>query len=146
MRATAFANLPTLDQQQAIRRAMPKGSEPSRLQRKVAKQKDEAKDERRFVQAVWKRDAGKCRWCGRVVRKCLDLAPDRGEVHHVSGRVVKAIKYDRRNGLLLCAGPCHERLTGRINERFLLVPSRTFVVDGIAYANADHGVRFKRIA
>jgi len=135
---------PTLADLQQQRRATPKGATPSRLQVKVAKAKDEGKEEQRWKRAVWTRDGGRCRWCGRSVRKCLDLVPDRGEVHHVSGRVVVAIRWDRRNGLLLCAAD-HERITGKVAERFLIHSRYTFTVDSIAYINADRPVMFQRI-
>lgn len=140
----SFDFLPTLAEVNAIRRAKQKGAEPSRLQVKAAKVKDESKDEQRWQREVWKRDAGKCRWCGRAVRKCLELVPDRGECHHVSGRVVVAIRWDRRNGLLLCAAD-HERLTGKVAEKFLIHSKHTFSIDGIQYINADKPLRFKRI-
>ena len=128
----------------AEKRAKPKGAEPSRLQVKEAKRKDESKDEARWRTEVWKRDGGKCRWCGREVVKALELRADRGEVHHVSGRVVKAIRWDRRNGLLLCAAD-HERLTGKVAEKFLIHSKHTFTVDEIAYVNADKPVKFQRV-
>jgi len=141
----SFANLPTMAEVNAVRRAKPKGAEPSRLQVKTAKVKDETKEEKRWKKEVWKRDGSKCRWCGRRVRACLELAADRGEVHHVAGRVVQAIKWDRRNGLLLCASD-HERITGKVAEKFLIHSKHTFSVDGIAYINADKPVRYQRIA
>jgi hypothetical protein len=139
-------NLSTLAEINAEKRATPKGAEPSRLQVKEAKRKDESKDEARWRKEVWKRDGGKCRWCGREVVKTIELINERGECHHVSGRVVKAIRWDRRNGILLCAGPCHERLTGKVNEKFLIHSKHTFQVDGINYINADRPVRFQRVA
>lgn len=137
-------SLPTMAEVNAVRRARPKGSEPSRLQVKAAKQKDEAKDEARWKRDVWKRDGGACRWCGRVVARCLDLRPDRGEVHHVSGRVVAAIRWDRRNGLLLCASD-HERITGKVAEKFLIHSKHVFSVDGVQFINADKPVRYQRV-
>lgn len=125
--------------------AKPKGAEPSRLQVKAAKQTDEAKEERAFIRDVWKRDGGKCRWCGRKVEKRLDLVPERGEVHHVSGRVVKAIRWLRKNGLLLCAS-CHERITGKVAEKFLIHSKHTFTVDGVRYIDADKPVHYQRVA
>lgn len=136
--------LPTLAEVNAIRRAKPKGAEPSRLQVKAAKVKSEVKDEARWKREVWKRDGGKCRWCGREVRKTIELVPDRGDCHHVSGRVVQAIRWDRRNGLLLCAAD-HERITGKVAERFLIHSKHTFTVDDIAYINADRPVRYQRV-
>ena len=141
----SFLNLPTLAEVNASRRAQPKGAEPSRLQVKTAKASDERKEEAAWKKAVWKRDDKACRWCHRVCRQCLDLAPDRGEVHHVSGRVVRAIRWDRRNGLLLCAS-CHERITGKVAEKHLVISKHTFSVDEIAYINADKPVKFQRVA
>jgi hypothetical protein len=46
--------------------------------------------------------------------------------------------------LLLCAA-CHERVTGKVAERFLIHSRYTFTVDGIAYINADRSLHFKRI-
>lgn len=141
----AFEQLQTMAEVNAVRRAKPKGAEPSRLQVKTAKAKDESKEEARWKREVWKRDDGQCRWCRRDVRKCLELVADRGECHHVSGRVVKEIRWDRRNGLLLCA-TCHERITGKVAEKHVVTSKHTFAVDGIAYINADKAVRFQRIA
>lgn len=135
---------PSLNDVQQTKRAQPKGAEPSRLQKKVADAKDERKEEAAWKKAVWKRDGGKCRWCQREVRRCLDLAPDRGEVHHVSGRVVREIRWDRRNGLLLCASD-HERITGKVAEKHVITSRHTFTVDEIAYLNADKPVKFVRI-
>lgn len=126
------------------RKPLWKGAEQSRLQVKAAKAKDDSKEERAFIKAVWNRDGSRCRWCGRKVVKCLELVPERGEVHHVSGRVVKAIRNDRRNGLLLCASD-HERLTGKVAEKFLIHSKHTFTVEGIAYINADKPVRYQRV-
>lgn len=140
-----IADLPTLQEMQATRRALPKGAEPSRLQVKTAKAKDESKEEKRWRAEVWTRDDGHCRWCKRKVVKTLALVPNRGECHHIAGRVVRAIRWDVRNALLLCAS-CHERITGAVAERFLIVPTKTFTVDGVAYANGSHPVRFKRVA
>ena len=140
----AFENLPTLDQ-------MPRGGwpkdkpEPSRLQAKEEKKRDEKKEEAAWKKAVWKRDESECRWCRRAVRKCLDLVADRGECHHVSGRVVKEIRWDRRNGILLCA-TCHERITGKVAEKHVITSRHTFTVDAVAYINADKAVRFTRLA
>lgn len=130
---------------QAERRAKPKGAEPSRLQVKTAKAKDESADERAWKKAIWHRDRSKCRWCARKVVKCLELRNDRGECHHIHGRVVRSIRWDARAALLLCA-TCHERLTGKVAEKFVLVPTKFFAVEGVEYADASHPVTFKRIA
>lgn len=119
--------------------------EPTRLQKKAAEDKDDRKAEAKWRAEVWKRDGGCCRWCHREVRRCLELVPTRGEVHHVSGRVVRAIRWDRRNGLLVCA-TCHERLTGKVAEKHVIESRHTYAIDGIAYIDADKPVRFKRVA
>lgn len=137
-----IAGLPSLVELQKERRACQKGA--SRLQVKAAKVSDEGKEERRWRREVWVRDGGKCRWCKRNVLKTLAHVPERGEVHHIEGRANRATRFDRRNGLLLC-GSDHERVTGRVAERFLIVSTKTFTLDGETYLNADHPVRFKRI-
>lgn len=141
----AFENLMTLAERNATRHAKPKGAEPSRLQVKVAKGKDDSKDEQKAKAEVWKLDGGCCRWCKRKVERVLDLIPQRAEFHHVSGRIVKAIRWDIRNLILLCAA-CHERLTGKVSEKFLLYSKHTFTVDGIAYINARKPVHYQRVA
>lgn len=125
--------------------AKPKGAEPSRLQVKAAKVKDDGKLEKAWLKAIWKRDGGKCRWCHRKVVKALALIPERGECHHAVPRENRVTRFDPRAALLLCAS-CHERLTGKVNERFVLVASKTFTVDGVSYPDASKAVRFKRIA
>lgn len=134
-------DLPVLNAQKG--RAVPKGE--SRLQVKAREDKQDVKAEDAWKKAVRKRDQMKCRWCKRTVVVCLDLIPERAEVHHVSGRVVKAIKFDRKNGLLLCSS-CHERVTGKVSERHLVESSHVFTVAGVSYINADKPVKFTRIA
>ena len=138
-------SLPTMADVNALRRAKPKGADPSRLQVKVAHAKDERKDEAAWKTAIWKRDGGQCRWCRRECVRRRDLAPERGDCHHVSGRVVREIRWDQRNGILLCAS-CHERITGKVAEKSVIESRHTFTVDQIAYINADKAVRFVRIA
>jgi hypothetical protein len=138
-------DLPTLAEMRTTRQAKPKGAEPSRLQQKVAHAKDERKAEDEWKKAVWKRDSGRCRWCRRECRRALALLPDRGECHHVSGRVVREIRWDRRNGILICA-VCHERVTGKVAEKHVIESRYTFQVDGVAYINADKNVKFTRVA
>jgi 5-methylcytosine-specific restriction endonuclease McrA len=60
-----------------------------------------------FRKAVWKRDEGKCRHCGREVIHTLELVPNAGHVHHRRGRnVAPEDKYNVARALLLC-GICH---------------------------------------
>lgn len=124
-------------------RAVPKGE--SRLQVKAREDKQDALAEEKWKKAVRKRDGMFCRWCKRKVIVCMDLTPARAECHHVSGREVKTIRWDVRNGILFCA-TCHERITGKVNERFLIESNHVFTVDGVSFINADKPVRFKRVA
>lgn len=119
--------------------------EPTRLQKKAEKATDDTKAEKAAKREVWKLDGGCCRWCRRKVERVLDLIPQRAEFHHVSGRIVRAIRWDIRNLILLCA-TCHERLTGKVAEKHVLVSKHTFTVDGVQYINARKPVRFQRVA
>jgi hypothetical protein len=105
-----LSNLPTLAEMRARPRAQPKGQ--SRIEAKVEKDKSGEKAAEAYRAEVWKRDGGRCRCCGRVVVKSLELRPDRGEVHHLTRRAkVKALLTDPRNGILVCLLPCHQGLT-----------------------------------
>lgn len=137
-------NLPNL--QDRPRGGWPdKPPEKSRLAVKTEKRTDERKAEAAWKKAVWKRDGDHCRWCRRRVRRCLELVADRGECHHVCGRVVQTIRWDRRNGLLVCA-TCHERITGKVAEKHVVESKHVYTIDGVSYLNADKPVSFKRIA
>ena len=117
---------------------------PTRLQKKASEDRDERKQEAAWRKAVWARDGGHCRWCQREVRKCLDLVPTRGECHHVVPRANKATRWDPRAALLLCAA-CHQRITGKVKEKCVIVASSVFKVDGVEYPDASKRVRFKRV-
>lgn len=140
----AFESLPTLAEVNAVRRAKPKGAEPSRREEKAEKRTDEKREEKAWHKAIKKRDGDTCRWCERKVVDCLDRLPERREHHHVSGKVVKEIRWDVRNGAQLC-GNCHDRVTGKVGERFLIYSKHTFTVDGIKYINASKPIHFKRV-
>ena len=98
--------LPTLAEVEAARpRAQPKPS--ARLKDKLAHAREDAKQLQAFRQAVWTRDKGQCRVCGRMVIKTLSLVPNRGEVHHLRGRnVTPEDRYNVKKARLLCA-VCH---------------------------------------
>ncbi len=105
-----IAHLPTLAEMQQTRRATPKASIATKLDAKVAKLKQQAKDQAVFVSAVWARDKV-CVYCGCHVVKSLELKPNRGEVHHLSGRRVKPEdRYNVNRAVLLCAKD-HQRAT-----------------------------------
>ncbi len=60
-----------------------------------------------FRAAVWLRDHGACRFCGRLVRHTFELVPERGEVHHKRGRnVAPEDRYNVQRAVLLCL-KCH---------------------------------------
>lgn len=81
---------------------------PRVVDRVAVKQKRDRRSQA-FRQAVWQRDGGRCRHCGRLVRRTLELVPDRGEVHHRQTRGAHPDRrYDVANGVLLCA-VCHQQ-------------------------------------
>lgn len=137
--------LPTLADQRAKPCATPKHAIPTRLAEKEAKRKDDTKAEREWRKAVWKRDEGKCRWCKRKVAKTIELVAERGECHHVVGRANEATRWEPRNGMLLCK-TCHERITGKVNEKHVVVASKFYTLDGVQYPDASKSVQFKRVA
>lgn len=60
-----------------------------------------------FRRAVWARDEGICRSCGRKVIHTIDAVPNRGEVHHRRGRnVAPEDRYNVKKAVLLCL-LCH---------------------------------------
>lgn len=144
-RRTSVTRLPTLADVQASYRGKPILKGKSRLEQTVEDTKSEVKQERAWKKAIWTRDGGQCRWCKRKVRKCLELVPDRGECHHVVPRENRITRWNPRAALLLCA-TCHQRVTGKVNERFLLVAKKTFTIDAVSYPDMNQPVTFKRIA
>lgn len=58
---------------------------------------------RAFRAIVWARDKGTCQFCGRRVRRSIDMHPLRGEVHHIRGRrVAPKDRYNPDTAVLLC--------------------------------------------
>lgn len=97
--------------------ACPKPS-GQRLQAKDAARKLDEKKLKAFRAAVWKRDEGKCRLCGRRVKRTLELEPLRGEVHHLRGRnVAPEDRYTVSRALLVCL-ECH----GKAGRKEVPVP------------------------
>jgi len=119
----------------------PQPKPASRLSVKSAARKDDRTQLSVWRNAIFKRDKGLCRCCGVKVIRCLELCDKRAECHHLEGRANKAVRYDVRNGVLLCAW-CHES----VERGKLRVEAReSFVVGQRAYFNADlqlifHGV------
>jgi hypothetical protein len=135
---------PTIADMRRQRTATPKSEMKTRLKEKTEKRTDESKAEREWRKVIWKRDEGKCRWCKRKVAKTIELIPERGECHHVVGRANQATRWEPRNGILVCAS-CHERLTGKVNEKHVLVAAKTYTLDGVQYPDASKAVQFKRV-
>lgn len=138
---TLFPNLPILSDRQA--RAVPKGA--SRLEEKVADVKQDKAEERRWRRAVRIRDKGHCRWCQRKTVQTIENVPERGETHHLTPREVLATRWHEKNGVHLCQA-CHQKVTGKVNERFVVVAAKTFTVDGVKYPSGAGPLSFKRVA
>lgn len=135
--------IPTLADIEAMRRGKPQPKGPRQVETKDA---DRALDKKLldlFRQRVWLRDKGICRKCGAKVLKTLALTAKRGEVNHVAGRDDKAVRYDPRNGILLCNSPCHEQVTGTVGVKVLIVGTKFFEVNGTRYINAAKPVTFR---
>lgn len=138
-----FPWLGTLADAQNERRSVKKG--PSRSEENHKFDVAEKLAEIEWKKKIWKRDDNTCRCCGRTCKKGGPLRPERGECHHVEGRYPVAIRWDRRNGILLCQ-QCHEQVTGAVNVKVVLVATKTYTIDGRSFKNADKKVRFERVA
>lgn len=142
---TRFAFLPTLAEQHSARSAVQKSAMTSQLQDDKAAARQAKKDEAIFRAAVWQRDAGLCRCCGRKVRKTIARVPERGEVHHVHGRI-GALRYLVQAAVLLCAED-HEKVTGTVGmSKLRIVGSTTFKVDGVPCIDCSAPVRFVKVS
>lgn len=147
----ALRNVMTWDEVQAMRRAerfkgTPKGK--TRLEQTVADTKQATVDDQSFRADVFKLDKGQCRCCGRKVQRTLGRVPKRAEVHHVHGRR-GALRYEVRAALLLCL-TCHERCTGKVADKLVIVASVTFTLtmkSGVeTFTNTRHPVSFRKVA
>lgn len=136
-----FDFLPTLAEVQAERagRPIPKGE--TRLQQTVRERPLTKVTDKDFRQAVWTRDKNRCRCCGRKVQKILGRVPERGEVHHVHGRTGD-LRFEAKAALLLCLG-CHERVTGKVNDKLVIVPTKFFEIRCEKYTDARATVTFR---
>ena len=122
----------------------PIGKGPSRLMQRTQRRKDAAKQEQAFRRAVIRRDGHRCRWCTRMVVETLSLVANRLEVHHVHGRI-GVLRDCPDTALVLCC-ECHEKVTGRVNERWVIIGTAWIVVDGWQYIDAREDVQFERVA
>jgi hypothetical protein len=137
-------NLPTPEDVYRDRQGKPLAKGQSRLEKKVAEKKRAVIDALKFRDQVWKRDDSKCRWCGRTVRRVLMRIPSRGEVHHIHGRVGD-LEFETKCAILACL-ICHEKLTGKVNERWKVVSTHFWVRNNEALIDARYPVRFERVA
>jgi 5-methylcytosine-specific restriction endonuclease McrA len=136
----SLSNLPTLAEVERSRRGKALAKGPTRLERAMDARKFTKADEQKFRDTVWHRDKGQCRCCGRKVLKMMGRVENRGEVHHIHGRLGD-LRCEPRAALLLCLA-CHERVTGRVNEsRVKLIGTKTF--NKGAYTDARYPVVFK---
>lgn len=140
-----FDFLPTMAEVAAARvgKPIPKGK--TRLEETVARRplvKVTAED---FKREVWTRDKNRCRCCDRKVQKTISRIPERGEVHHIHGRVGD-LRFESKSAILVCL-TCHERITGKVNQpRLLIIPSKTFTMRQGTFTDARHPVTFKEAA
>ncbi len=136
-------NLPTLGEQG--RCAKPKHSmQTVREERGSARRMDD-KQLDAWRKAVARRDGAKCRWCRRRVVETLERLPEQAQTHHATPREHRPTRYDVRNGIRLC-GTCHDRITGTVGEKAVIVAGRTFTIDGRAYPDMSGPVNFRVIA
>lgn len=65
-------------------------------------------------------------------------------MHHIHGKIGDLL-FEVRAAMLLCLS-CHELVTGRVNERWIIVPTQTFVMHERDYTDATYPVTFERVA
>lgn len=151
MRAEIFGRLPTVADVEAERQRKrePIAKGPTRLETKTTADKDEKRDERVWRKTVIKRDGKICRCCGRVVVQQLELAANRLEVHHVAPRADQVVRWDPRNGIVLCA-ECHEKVTPHSGKLLLFILQAARLLfkaeNGRTYINAAKKVTFSEKA
>lgn len=116
----------------------------SRLELAAEEKKFTVVDEKAFRKAVIDRDGKVCRCCGRKVIATMARVPERLEVHHIHGRRGD-LRYEPLAALVLCL-TCHEKVTGRVNEKVVIVATKTFVMREREYTDARAPVIFKRAA
>ena len=139
---TKLADLPTLAQVRPSQIGPIRKGE-SRLEQKMAERPLRLVDERAFRTTVRERDRHRCRCCGRKVVYTLTLCPERGEIHHIHGKRGD-LRFEDRAALLLCCA-CHQRVTGKVNDRLLIVWTKTFTIRGEQFTDARAVVHFEPI-
>lgn len=142
----SLSDLPTMAEVAAerARKGEPISKGKTRLEEVIDARPLVKVDEKTFRNTVWTRDKSICRCCGRKVQKVMGRVPERGEVHHIHGRG-KDLRFEDRAALLLCL-QCHERVTGRVNDKLIIVASQTFTMHDREYTDARHPVAFQKAA
>ncbi len=139
--------LPTMAEMDAERRGKPLLKGQSRLERAVEDETLTVVDAKAFKSEVRARDRYHCRKCLRAVTVLVSRVPERAEVHHIHGRHGD-LRFDSRCALLLCLR-CHEQVTGRVNERWIIIATVTLTIPslpGRELTDARYPVQFERVA
>ncbi len=144
LRAEIWAKLPTAAEVEAARAGRPIAKGPTRLEKTVEARPLVKVDDKAFKAFVWHRDRKRCRWCGRKVQQVMGRVPERGEVHHIHGRGGD-LRFEPHTALLLCLKD-HERVTGRVSEKWAIEATKTLTIRGQVYTDARHPVKFVRLA
>ena len=141
---SAIEKLPTLDEMAAERFGCPLPKGESRLQATAADRAVAVVDAKAFKKIVHDRDGFICRCCRCKVIVCLARVPERREIHHIHGRI-GIFRYEPRCAIVTCCS-CHEQLTGKVNEKLIILATKTFKLDGRRVTDARAPVVFKRVA
>lgn len=136
-------NIPTLAEVEAERVGKSFWKGQTRLQEVVAARPLTKVTEKDFKHEVWTLDKHRCRCCDRQVQKIIGRVPERGEVHHVHGRTGD-LRFESKTALLLCL-ECHERVTGKVNDKLVIVPTKFVEINGEKYTNARAKVTFREL-
>lgn len=137
-------NLPDQADAQAIWRERGFAKGQSRLEKQVEAKPLTVVDEKAFKKAIRKRDGKFCRCCQRKVVVQLERAANRAENHHLHGRRGD-FRFDDRFALQVCMA-CHEKLTGRVNEKWRAIGTVFIEIKGQPCIDARAVVTFQRIA
>jgi hypothetical protein len=137
-------NIPTLAEVEAARagKSFPKG--PTRLEERIAERPVTRVTERQFKAEVWRRDESNCRCCGRKVQRTPSAIPERGEVNHLHGRTGD-LRFEARAACLLCL-LCHQRFTGKINDKIVAIGTQTFTTPQGTFIDARFPITFRKAA
>ncbi len=143
----SISRLPTMAQMDAERRGKPILKGESRLQKAAKAKPLTLVTEKDFKREVRTRDTWHCRKCQRTVQQTMSRVLDRAEVHHIHGRTGD-LRFESRCAILLCL-ECHEQCTGRVNEKWIVVATKTFTIPsmpGRELTDARAKVTFERVA